>query len=63
MLNNVKEFKLPISFKKYCKFWLVNLTKEYGWKHIYNKCVKFYGIEIVNQSIKELEEEGRISKI
>ena len=38
------------------------LGKRFGWKKIYNQCLIHYGQEIVNQSIKELKQEGKINE-
>ena len=58
-----KTIKLPMTFKKYCKKNLLFLGSRFKWSKIYNQCVVHYGQEIVNQSIKELEQEGKIRKV
>jgi len=58
-MNN---FKFPMTFKKYCKRNLLFLGKRFGWKKIYNQCLIHYGQEIVDQSIKELKQEGKINE-
>ena len=60
--KKMSDFKLPITFKKYCKQNLLFLGKRFGWKKIYNQCLIHYGQEIVNQSIKELKQEGKINE-
>ena len=52
-----------MTFKKYCKQNLLFLGSKFNWNKIYNQCVVHYGQEIVDQSIKELEQEGKISKV
>ena len=59
----MKTFKFPMSFKKYCKKNLLFLGSRFNWNKVYNQCLEHYGYEIVNQSIKELENEGKISKV
>tara|TARA_B100001094_G_scaffold19975_1_gene17007 strand:- start:332 stop:511 length:180 start_codon:yes stop_codon:yes gene_type:complete len=54
---------MPMSFKKYCKHNLLFLGKRFNWKKVYNQCLIHYGSKIVEQSIKELENEGKISKV
>ena len=56
----MNDFKLPITFTKYCKRNLLFLGKRFGWNKIYKQCLIHYGQEIVNQSIKELKQEGKI---
>jgi hypothetical protein len=51
-----------MTFKKYCKRNLLFLGKRFGWKKIYNQCLIHYGQEIVDQSIKELKQEGKINE-
>jgi len=58
----MSDFKLPITFKKYCKRNLLFLGKRFGWNKIYNQCLIHYGPDIVNQSIKELKQEGKINE-
>ena len=59
-MNN--KFKLPMTFKKYCKQNLLFLGKRFDWNKIYNQCLIHYGKEILEQSIKELVQEGKIKK-
>ena len=56
------EFKLPMTFKKYCKNNLLFLGKRFDWNKIYNQCLIHYGKEILEQSIKELVQEGKITE-
>jgi len=58
----MSNFKFPITFKKYCKRNLLFLGKRFGWNKIYNQCLIHYGQEIVDQSIKELKQEGKINE-
>ena len=58
----IKNFKLPIEFKKYCKNNLLFLGPKFGFKKVYNQCLEHYGKEILDQSIKELKEQGKLKK-
>ena len=55
-----KNFELPMQFKKYCKYNLLFLSKRIAFKKVYNQCLVHYGKEILDQSIKELKQEGKI---
>lgn len=55
-----KNFELPMQFKKYCKYNLLFLSKRIAFKKVYNQCLTHYGKEILDQSIKELKQEGKI---
>ena len=59
-MEKIKTFKLPMEFKKYCKSNLVFLGTKFSFKKIYNQCLIHYGKEILDQSMKELKEEGKI---
>ena len=58
--EKIKNFELPMQFKKYCKYNLLFLSKKIAFKKVYNQCLIHYGKEILDQSIKELKQEGKI---
>jgi|TARA_R100001480_G_scaffold29544_1_gene40148 hypothetical protein len=60
-INMNKEIQM--TFKKYCKKNLLFLGSRFNWNKIYNQCVVHYGQEVVDQSVKELEQEGKITKV